>query len=197
VDISDEHVARCFYAYDILEGKRDKTVEREVPIKVDTSESEKKKQILLGVEGLKVYYEHESDSVASLIGMGEKRHVKAVDNVSFSLRAGRTLGVVGESGCGKSTLVKGIIGLESVNQGGIEFMGVDINQPVQGREIKLDPGDADGLPEPGLHLEPILPGGQADRPAHPPVQDRASGQGSHQGRGAAAFKGGAPGSLLL
>jgi peptide/nickel transport system ATP-binding protein len=60
--------------------------------------------------------------------MGEKRYVKAVDNVSLTLKSGRTLGVVGESGCGKSTLVKGMIGLEGLNQGGIEFMGVDINQ---------------------------------------------------------------------
>jgi peptide/nickel transport system ATP-binding protein len=92
---------------------------------------------LLAFDKLKVYYPQTSNSMSSLIGLGEKKYVKAVDDVSVSLAKGRTLGIVGESGCGKSTLVKGLIGLEQVTGGVIEFMGIDITRPVSKRGSNL------------------------------------------------------------
>lgn len=52
--------------------------------------------------------------------------VKAVDNISFDLRSGRTLGIVGESGSGKSTTLHQILNLTGPQSGSIEVLGSDV-----------------------------------------------------------------------
>jgi oligopeptide transport system ATP-binding protein len=53
-------------------------------------------------------------------------HVKAVDGVSFDLKRGETLGIVGESGCGKSTLGRLLMGLEKATSGSIRLLGEEV-----------------------------------------------------------------------
>ena len=53
-------------------------------------------------------------------------YLKAVDNVSFSLEKGKTLGIVGESGCGKTTMGRAILKLHQPTSGEIFFEGKDI-----------------------------------------------------------------------
>ena len=57
---------------------------------------------------------------------GERRQVEAVKGVSFTLKRGESLGLVGESGCGKSTLTRAILGLEAVQSGEILLDGAPV-----------------------------------------------------------------------
>jgi oligopeptide/dipeptide ABC transporter ATP-binding protein len=72
---------------------------------------------LLHVDDLKVQFDMGSAGLFK-----GRRILKAVDGVSLNLRAGETLGVVGESGCGKSTLARGILQLVPVEQGRVTFL---------------------------------------------------------------------------
>ena len=75
-------------------------------------------EILLHVENLKKYFPtNEKD-----------KFVKAVDNVSFDIYKGETLGVVGESGCGKSTTGRLVLNLITPTEGVVEFKGQDLTK---------------------------------------------------------------------
>jgi len=76
--------------------------------------------LLLEVRNLRTWYPHGGG------WSGRGGWVKAVDDVSFSIRRGETLGLVGESGCGKTTLGRSILRLERPQAGKILFEGEDL-----------------------------------------------------------------------
>lgn len=79
-------------------------------------------QILLNVANLKVGFPKKG------LLPWQKDYFWAVNNVSFQLFSGETLGLVGESGCGKSTLARTILRLIPTHEGKIEFLGQDLTK---------------------------------------------------------------------
>jgi peptide/nickel transport system ATP-binding protein len=77
-------------------------------------------QALLSVRGLTKHFE-----VGSRLS-GTRGTVRAVEDVSFDIQPGETLGLVGESGCGKTTVGRLILRLEEATEGEIVFDGVDL-----------------------------------------------------------------------
>ena len=76
---------------------------------------------LVEVDDLKVHF-----PIRSGIFKTTKGSVKAVDGVTFDVRRGETLGLVGESGCGKSTIGRAMIRLREPTEGSVRFDGVDL-----------------------------------------------------------------------
>lgn len=77
--------------------------------------------VLLKVDNLVKYYPIRAGFLRRVVN-----HVKAVDDVSFIVRKGETLGLVGESGCGKTTTARTILRLQEPTSGRVEFEGTDI-----------------------------------------------------------------------
>ena len=89
-------------------------------------------EILLEVNNLKMYF----PVTSGLIFQRTVAHVKAVDDISFFVRRGETLGVVGESGCGKTTTGRCILQLYKPTAGHIIFEGRDLTT-LPTREMRL------------------------------------------------------------
>ena len=78
-------------------------------------------QILMEVRNLRKWFPVKGSR-------GEKRYVKAVEDINLKIRKGETLGVVGESGCGKSTFARVLLRLLEPTEGEILYSGQDITK---------------------------------------------------------------------
>jgi oligopeptide transport system ATP-binding protein len=74
-------------------------------------------EILIEVKNLKKYFQ-----------VGKNATLKAVDDVSFFIKKGETLGLVGESGCGKTTCGRTVMGMYSATGGDVLFDGIDVHK---------------------------------------------------------------------
>ncbi len=86
---------------------------------------------LLEVRGLRKHY---PITKRGLFGRRQARVMRAVDDVSFVLKSGTTLGLVGESGCGKTTTARSILDLVPADAGEIRLDGKDVRPILQGND---------------------------------------------------------------
>jgi oligopeptide transport system ATP-binding protein len=77
--------------------------------------------VILDVRGLRTYFPIRKGFLQRVVG-----HHKAVDGVSFTIKRGETLGLVGESGCGKTTVGRTILALQPATGGEVLFEGKDV-----------------------------------------------------------------------
>jgi peptide/nickel transport system ATP-binding protein len=102
----------------------DETIEPEIYTTEERTAFHEKiyaKKPLLEVKNIATYFNSDNSFF-----FGKKNEVKAVDNVSFRLFEGETLGLVGESGCGKTTLGRTILHLEKATKGTIFYREKDV-----------------------------------------------------------------------
>src|SRR6266568_6063845 len=82
---------------------------------------------LISIRDLKVYFDLSTRGLVSkMLGRARERVVKAVDGITFDIRKGETLGLVGESGCGKSTTGRAILQLIKPTAGSVKLNGTEL-----------------------------------------------------------------------
>ncbi|MGA2286538.1 MAG: dipeptide ABC transporter ATP-binding protein [Dehalococcoidia bacterium] len=99
---------------------------------VESAPARSSDSVLLDVRDLKMYF----PVTAGIIFQRKVADVKAVDGISFAIRRGETLGLVGESGCGKSTTGRAILQLYRPTAGQVLFDGRDLCG-MKGKELRL------------------------------------------------------------
>ena len=109
---------------------------------------------ILEVSHLKKYYPIKDGMFGRVVG-----NVKAVDDVSFSIKRGTTMGLVGESGCGKTTVGKTILRLHEITDGSVVFDGTDITRLDSKQMRKFRPRMQLIFQDPYSSLSPRLPVG--------------------------------------
>ncbi len=110
---------------------------------------------ILVVKDLKKYYPIHKN----LFGKGQD-YVKAVDGVSFSIKRGTTMGLVGESGCGKTTVGRTILRLHEVTGGEVLFDGKDLSKLSSSQLRKMRPELQMIFQDPYSSLSPRMPIGE-------------------------------------
>ena len=120
-----------------------------------TLEKEKSGSKLLVVENLKKYFPVEKDFFGK-----PTRWLHAVEDVSFTLDEGKTLGIVGESGCGKTTLGRTILKLYDIQGGNVFFQGKNITNLTSSQMIQYRTDIQYVFQDPYSSLPPRLPVGE-------------------------------------
>ena len=122
-------LSACFRAAEMLAGSLEGTASAAAAGHVKSIDRSKP---LLEVKRLSTHF-----TVAAGLGFGRARHatVRAVDDVSFAVYPGETLGLVGESGCGKTTVGRTLLRLTEATAGEVRFDGEDV-RALEGERLR-------------------------------------------------------------
>ena len=110
---------------------------------------------VLEVKDLKKYYPIKAGMFGRVVG-----HVRAVDGVSFRIRRGTTMGLVGESGCGKTTIGKTVLRLNDKTAGAVLFKGRELFDLTKRELRKIRPQLQIIFQDPYSSLSPRMPVGE-------------------------------------
>lgn len=111
--------------------------------------------VILDVRHLKKYF-----PIATNFFGKPTRFLKAVDDVSFTVSRGKTIGIVGESGCGKTTMGRCILRLHEITDGDVLFNGINIRELSHEQLRKIRPQIQMIFQDPYSSLSPRLPVGE-------------------------------------
>ncbi len=117
--------------------------------------AEGEEEILLEVKNLCQYFPVETNFFGEPV-----KFLKAVDDVSFKLKKGKTLGIVGESGCGKTTMGRSVLHLYDITSGEVYFKGEKISGLKNNEFDKLRPNLQMIFQDPYASLSPRLTVGE-------------------------------------
>ncbi|MDE6868278.1 MAG: ATP-binding cassette domain-containing protein, partial [Clostridia bacterium] len=121
----------------------------------DNKEEEQEDEVLLEVKNLCQYFPVETNFFGEPV-----KFLKAVDDVSFKLKKGKTLGIVGESGCGKTTMGRSLLHLYDITSGEVYYKGEKISDLKNGEFDKLRPSLQMIFQDPYASLSPRLTVGE-------------------------------------
>jgi peptide/nickel transport system ATP-binding protein len=152
-EVAPGHTAACQRVADLRTEDLITAYHNEIGAAPEAAAPDTESDVVLRVTDLVKTY-----PVTSGVVFQRKRgEVRAVDGISFEVRAGRTLALVGESGCGKSTTLNQILGLEPPSAGRIEVLGTDVAAMSKTRKREIRRAMQIVFQDPTASLDPRLP----------------------------------------
>jgi peptide/nickel transport system ATP-binding protein len=130
----NERLTACWYSEELVERTDWQQYAGVVDSKIDVARIDQQSSDVIGEQGLtnETLFEVKGLSKFYPIGKGtfsrSKSYIRAVEDVSFSIKKGETFGLVGESGSGKSTLGRVLLQLEKATEGEVLFEGEDLSK---------------------------------------------------------------------
>ncbi|PKG22868.1 ABC transporter ATP-binding protein [Niallia nealsonii] len=119
----NHRLTACFYSEELVKRPDWNVLNEEQKTDLqDTDAKSDPEEILFDIQNISKYYPLDKGIRFS------RKQVKAVDNVSFSIKKGETFGLVGESGSGKSTLGRAILQLEKITAGKVLYEGTSLDE---------------------------------------------------------------------